>query len=954
MTSFTNIKPTYISIASLLFLMIFTAGAQNLQPQYFSMPEGISSEDYVKGKIIFKVKEELNHFIKGNKIESDVFELTLKKIEAQQTRKIFPNHLPPAKSHHLNGQPYSDLSRIFQTDVPAGFSLEKAINELYQTGMVEYAQPWYIPQPLYEPDDPFIESQYYLNNIKAYDAWEIEQGDTTIVIAITDTGIDLLHPDLVNNIAYNYDDPINGTDTDNDGYPDNFQGWDIAENNNDPQWDVNAHGVHVAGIAGAQANNGTGMAGVGFNSKILPIKISDPDGRLVRAYEGIVYAADKGAQVINCSWGGAMSPGQFGQDIINYAVLNRDAVVIAAAGNSNNSVRIYPASYINAMSVAATNIDDHKWDGSSYGKLVDLSAPGAGIFSTWPNGSYVASNGTSMAAPVVAGAAALLRAHFPEYNALQIAAQLKVTTDIIDTIPENEDYAGLMGTGRLNIYRALTETHHPYLLFTGLEHSMEHYQLFNPGESFELGAEFFNLLATAENMSAVLSTQSNHIEILQDEAVMGEIQHNQAANNFSNPFIVKLLEDIPASHEATFTISFFNELGIYAGEQNFNMTFNLDYVDFETDILSTTINSRGNIGYNYPNFNQGVGFLYSGTNQNRTLLDAAGFVAGISTSAVVDNIYGPMEDSFTNSFGSVENARMVANSDLGDILIKGSFNDSVAGEKKIGLKVDYRIYAFNDAPLNKFIILEYDIINTSDESKPGFYAGFYADWVIQDVRNHRASFDPDNNMGYAFSANGGSFTGVSLLSHSQTRHYAFDNQGFGGSLKINDGFTSFEKYTAMKSTRENAGFFDIDNDISSLISTGPFNLQQQDTLKVAFAILAGDHLNDLQNSARLASLIYNGDFLSTQDGRNPAFIPNLKSYPNPFTNELSARFLQHSPGKAEIYVYDISGRQIYHHLENNSAVGEINHTINTSVWKNGTYIIQIVTPDYSQSFKAIK
>ncbi len=953
MIFYTSKKSIYFTVSFLSFLLVLTAYGKTPQRDYFIMPEGITSEDYLEGKIIFKVKEEISHTIKGDKIESGEFELALKKIEARYVRKMFPNHLPPSKSYHISGQPYSDLSRIFQTDLQDGNSLEKAINELYQTGLVEYAQPWYIPKPLYQPDDPFIESQYYLSNIKAYEAWEIEQGDTNIVIAITDTGIDLLHPDLVNSIAYNYDDPLNGEDTDNDGYADNFQGWDIAENNNNPQYDVNAHGVHVAGIAGASADNGTGMAGVGFNSRILPIKISDSDGRLVRAYEGIVYAADKGAQVINCSWGGAMSTGQFGQDIINYAVLNKDAIVIAAAGNSNNQIRIFPASYINALSVAATNIHDHRWEGSSYGKLIDLSAPGAGIFSTWPNGSYISSNGTSMAAPVVAGAAALLRAHFPEYNALQIAAQLKVTTDLIDTIPENEPYSGQMGTGRLNIYRALTETHHPYLLFTGLEQSMEYYQLFNPGESFELGAEFLNLLATSENMSARLSTQSDYIEILQDQAIMGQVFHNQLTNNFSNPFIIKLLENIPASHEATFTISFFNELGVYAGEQNFNMTFNLDYVDFETEILSTTINSRGNIGYNYPNFNQGVGFLYSGTNQNRTLLNVAGLVAGVSTSAVVDNIYGPMENSFTNSFGSVENARMVANPDLGNIMIKGIFNDSVANEKKIGLKINYRIYGYTAAPSNKFIILEYDIINTSEESKPGFYAGFYADWVIQDVRNHRAAFDPENNMGYAFSANGGSFTGVSLLSHSQIRHYAFDNQGFGGSLKIKDGFTSFEKYTAMKSSRENAGFFDIDNDISSLISTGPFNLQSQDTLKVAFAVIAGDHLNDLQNSAQMASLFYNGDFTSTQPIPD-TFFSNIKSFPSPFTDKLTARFYQQTKGKSEIFVFDISGRQIYHHPYMNAMPGEINHIINTSDWESGTYIIQIITPHYSHSIKAIK
>lgn len=919
----------------------------------FVMPEGISPEDYLEGKIIFKMKKETAPFLKADAILVDDFELVLKELHVSKPGKMFPNQAPPTKAYHSSGQEYSDLSRIYHIDVSKETALEDAINRLYSTGLIEYAQPWYIPALLSEPNDPFMDSQYYLQNIAAYDAWSVEPGDSSVVIAIIDTGIDIKHPDLINNICYNYFDPVNGFDSDNDGYIDNFNGWDLGDDDNDPQWDVNAHGVHVAGIAGASTNNGTGMAGVGYNSRILPIKISDPDGRLVHSYEAIVYAADQGAGVINCSWGGAISPGQFGQDIINYAVLNKDAVVIAAAGNSNNQVRIYPASYINVVSVAATDINDVKWSGSSYGKRVDLSAPGANIFSTWPNGSYVASNGTSMAAPVVSGASALLRAHFPDYSALQIAAQLKVTTDLIDTIAANTQYAGLMGTGRLNIYRALTETHHPYLMFTGLQHPSEHYQMFQPGETFELGAEFLNMLASAQNMHARLSTQSQYIEIVSDESLMGEVVHNQKTNNFTNPFVVKIKENIPPSHEEIFTINFFNEDSVYAGHQNFSMTFNLDYIDFAWGNIQTTLNSKGNIGYNYPNYNQGVGFLYASANQNRSLISCAGLIAGVSSSAVVDNIYGPVENSFSNSFFSLENVRRVDNPEFADFLAKGSFNDSLGGYSKLGIKVDYRIYALNQAPLDKFLILEYDIINPTQESLPGLYVGYYADWIIQDVRNHRASFDPENRMGYAFSANGGNFTALQLLSHSSMKHYAFDNQGFGGSLKINDGFTSFEKFTAMKSSRENAGFYDKDNNVSTLISTGPFNLPSQDTLKVAFAILAGDHLNDLQANAQLASLVYHDDFTSSQqiNGENPF---SLRVFPNPVTDYIVAEFNTLMGGSGEISVYSLNAKRIYHeYIE--GLPGEITrHSINMQHVENGMYIIQLKTTNQVQSIKILK
>ncbi len=950
-----GIKILLLTVIITVVCSVYTRSvAQSKDVQFFQMPENITSDDYLPGEIIFKLKEEFRPSEKREQPADMFFQRILKNLKASETKKLFPKHTPPEKSLHASGQPYTDLSLIYSTFIPDDVSLEKAISNLYASGMVEYAQPRYLPELLYEPDDPFTGSQYYLQNIRAFEAWAIEKGDTNIVIAITDTGIDLLHPDLIDAIAYNYDDPTNGEDSDNDGYIDNFHGWDMGENNNSPQYNVNAHGVHVSGIAGASTDNGTGMAGVGFNSRILPVKISNADGRLVKAYEGIVYAADQGADVINCSWGGFVSPGQFGQDIINYAVFNRDAVVIAAAGNSNNQARMYPASFANSISVAATNSQDVKWDGSSYGNLVDLSAPGAGIFSTWKNGSYITSSGTSMAAPVVAGAAALLRSYYPGYSALQIAAQLKVTTDLIDTIPENQDYAGLLGNGRLNILRALTENDHPYLMLSQFEYPGEYYQLFNPGETFTLGARFINLLSATQNITAKISTTSQHIEILSDEALLGTIEHMETVDNFEEPFVLRIEQNIPPSHEADFTISFFTENGAFAGRQNFSMTFNLDYVTIDNNQIQTTINSKGNIGFNYPDYNQGVGFLYSNTNQNRTLIKSAGFMAGISTAKVVDNIYGAAEDSFSNLLYPHENARILDDPLYGDIHISGIFSDTLAGISRAGIKVYYDIYAFSEAPLDKFMILEYNIVNISGENLPGFYAGFFADWSLRDFRNHRAAFDAENKLGYAFSANGGNYTGIQLLSHDNINHYAFDNQGFGGSIRINNGFTSFDKYTALRTNRNSAGFFDKDNDISTLVSAGPFIIPDTDTLHLAFALLAGDHINDLQASAQLAALVYSGDNPLATDYINKSVF-GVHTYPVPAGDYMNISYLQENSSSAvEIRIYDMKARLQFRRKTDNPLPGKQNLQIDTSQWPEGTYIIQMISDNVVESFRVTK
>lgn len=909
---------------------------------YFTMPSDADTDGYEKGRIIFKMKSGWSGYCKANEISLDGFENVQKKLGAQSVRKMFPRHMPPQKQKHESGQDFVDLSTVYTMQIPDSVSLEWAINKLYATGLVEYAQLSVVPEILYLPDDPFTDSQYYLENIQAYDAWDIQKGDTSIVIAITDTGIDLLHPDLIDNIAYNYNDPINGEDSDNDGYIDNYNGWDTGENDNDPQYDENAHGVHVSGAAAATPDNGTGIAGVGFNSRLLPVKISDSDGRLVGSYQGIVYAADQGAGVINCSWGGTLSPGQFGQDIINYAVLNRNAVVVCAAGNADNQLKVYPASYNNSLSVAGTDANDVKWSGSSYGSLVDLSAPGTNVYSTWPNGSYIPGNGTSFASPQVAGAAALLRAQFPEYNALQIAAQLKVTTDNIDTIAENEPFAGLMGTGRLNVYKALSDTTKPFLLLTQLEHPEEYYQQFNPGETFELGAEFLNLLAPSQNLNAMLTSKSDYVDIISENSFLGEFDHMETSDNFSDPFVLSISANIPPSHEADFTISFLTSDGFFAGRQNFSITFNLDYIDLVTERISTTVNSKGNLGYNYPDMSQGLGFIVESTNQNRSMLACAGFLAGSSTSTVVDNIYGAMEESFSDLFVSLENARVQQYSGLGDHLIAGSFSDSLADAKKIGINVDYNVFSFDGEYLSNFLILEYKVINVSGENVPGFYAGFFADWDIQDVKNHRAAFHQELNLGYAFSATGGNFTALQLINHDNVKHYAFDNQGFGGSLRIDNGFTSFEKYTAMKSTRDNAGFFDLDNDISSLIAAGPFNFLDGDTLTFAFALIAGANINEIENSATKAIQIYNGEFLNQQLSD---IVENTTDvFPNPsHYKSLNIRIVEGVRKPFQVRIFDLNGKMQYYKTFDPSGGNENLFSLNLHGLPSGFYIMKIET-----------
>ncbi|UCE07679.1 MAG: S8 family serine peptidase, partial [bacterium] len=369
--------------------------------------------------------------------------------------------------HHPNS---SELSGIYNLCFDSTIRPEEFAADLSQYGLFEYVEPRYlsfVSETI--PNDTLLSHQFYLAQINMFSAWDVQQGSPDIVIAIVDNGTDYQHPDLFENIWTNQAEAQGkpGFDDDGNGYIDDIYGWDFGENDNDPTFGTDegkiaAHGTHIAGIASAVTNNIAGIAGVGWKCKIMTIKTSEDENTLLIpfGYEGIVYAADNGAQIINNSWGRSGVYSQYEQDIINYAV-RKGSIIIGAAGNSNKQTMFYPAGYVHVIAATAVNEADQKASYSNYGKFVDISAPGGDlnnkIFSTFPveRGSYGELSGTSMASPIVAGIMALMINQCPEATLVQLNRQLVLTADNIDVL--NPDYQGLLGFGRVDGLGALTE-----------------------------------------------------------------------------------------------------------------------------------------------------------------------------------------------------------------------------------------------------------------------------------------------------------------------------------------------------------------------------------------------------------------------------------------------------------------------------------------------------------------
>lgn len=310
--------------------------------------------------------------------------------------------------------------------LPVGMTVQQAIS--YYKGLpgVVYAEPNYIRHVLLTPNDPKYGQQYGPQKVQAPKAWDLLLGAPSTKIAIVDTGVDYNHEDLTGKV---------------------IKGYDFANNDSDPM-DDNGHGTHCAGIAAANTNNGKGVAGIAGNDTILAVKVMMGNGTGTgdAIDAGIKFAADNGASVISMSIGG-YGRSQAEEDVINYA-WNKGAVLVAAAANDGITDHVYPGAFENCICVAATDRNDAKADFSNYGAdWVDVAAPGVDIMSTLPGNKYGLDSGTSMATPLVAGVAGLLRAYSPDSTNVEIRNAIESTCDPV---------GNFIAYGRVNVYRAIS------------------------------------------------------------------------------------------------------------------------------------------------------------------------------------------------------------------------------------------------------------------------------------------------------------------------------------------------------------------------------------------------------------------------------------------------------------------------------------------------------------------
>lgn len=526
--------------------------------------------EFVRGRVLVKLAPEIrmrSPALQGGWTQSTDVNQALAAQNILRLDRILPG-VSEAGRLPLDGR-QPDVARWYRALLQdSEADVQAVVEALNRVPGVEYAEPDYIGRPGAAPNDPRYAEQWALSKIQIEGAWAVVTGSPAVVIAMVDSGIDLDHPDLSPNLWSNPGEIAgNGVDDDGNGYVDDLRGWNFVSGTSDV-WDDNGHGTLVAGIAAARTDNGVGIAGVCGNCRVMPVKVMQPSGAANYSdiATGIVYAADKGARVINLALGG-YADSRAVRDAIDYAIA-KNVVVVGGAGNDDTSAPFYPAAYDDVIAVAGTTNTDTRTAFTNYGSWVDVSAPGEGILTTALGGDYLTTSGTSMAAPSGAGLAGLLLTLHPDWTPAMVRLQLMQTADSIDHL--NPGYEGKLGSGRLNAAQAV-QPPVPILTYAGYGADGTANGRPDFGASVGLAVSVYNDWADAMNVNATLRTIDPYVTVVTGSAAYGDILSGQTVAN-TTPFSITIATGAGYNHAIPFTLDLTANNGGYATTLAFTVT----------------------------------------------------------------------------------------------------------------------------------------------------------------------------------------------------------------------------------------------------------------------------------------------------------------------------------------------------------------------------------------------
>lgn len=838
------------------------------------------------------------------------------------------------------------ISRLIATEEPllrtyvikfkgdmSPFEFCSELKELYPD-IIEIAEPVYIDRKQIEPNDPRLNSQYLLfDQINAFDAWDIEDGDPSVVVGISDNGIHQYHEDLLPNIAVNEDEiEDDGIDNDENGYIDDYIGYNLANEDDELGWGntyvTDNHGTQAAGIAAAKWNNNIGIAGVAGECRMFPLKIASNNSPrdLDYSYESILVAADLGIDVLNCSWGTVKPYSQIDQSIIDYA-LERDVVVVVSGGNidsySSTTSTYYPAGYKGVLAVGEVDFND-RFD-NVVGRPVRILAPSQGNMSTVVNGTYQqVSGGTSFASPVVAGVAAIARSKHPDLSARQIIEFIRQCGEDVSDInygqyhkllPKRIDMLEVVTTDPMSVPGIALEN----IEFTDIDGQAR--DRFVEGETVYLKVYIKNFLADGNNLKATLSKAydfNNTIEITDSVALIPKIQQDEEFILSGYKFnIINGLSD-----RVIFRVDFTNEDG-YHDFLKLEFTPNIDVTTFSNSAISFSVGDRGNFGFNsYSENRLGVGFIL---NDEPNQLWEAGIMATENNEKLVSSVYGTTDDF--NDFISIE-PFVYPNRHRGVIDDSGILGDRIGIETTIEYIIRNGSEQYTKAALS--------VKNVSGETLNDIAVGYFFDFDVND--------DSDNNIaGLLPEAIPDTFKEIAAIAE-YIAHAEDGHQYFGAATITNEEGAIPQASSIDYSIFGDTGF-KVDDQIKTLNSDGSWQISGVHDMAIIVGMKFPGALADGE-SKKCDICIAGGEtkeelalqlmdcLLSPSSVAEAKEYHNIQIYPVPASDFVIIEGAE--PGLNSYKIVDLMGRDLlrgdFHYDTNRIDVSQI---------KSGSYIISI-------------
>lgn len=799
------------------------------------------------------------------------------------------------------------------------------------------------------PDDPRLISQsWYLGLIGAPEAWETVRGqDGHVLVAVVDTGTDITHPDLAGNLWRNPGEiEGNGIDDDGNGFVDDIVGWNFALDVADPtgieeQLSNRDHGTHVAGIIAAITDNAMGVAGIGFNPRLMAINAADPerDGFLRYGYDGIVYAALMGADVINCSWRtvralpGApvvVSPAfrDFENDVCEAAAALGSVVVAAAGNDASATAAPTPAFYPSVLAVTATRSQSQLlWSISNTGPWVDLAAPGEFIWSTLSTQNpsidpYGPKSGTSMAAPIVAAAAALLKVQHPAWTPLQVRQRLRGTADSLVEI-DLQRGAGA-GSGLVRLDRAVGPTEVPGI------HVGAPTLLDEDGDGVPEGGEEITLVFPVTSpfdfggpVQISFSSDDAYVVPLEDRLRLARIDAGVTLD-VRRGLTFYIRESVPAARIAR--IDFHWQTDEASGRDSHWVELLPIQASLSGGAVRMSAASNGKLGYADPTRSllpSGTGLRADGSRSTSMVFGA--LLLGTGPEQVQNAVQAARPSSAFEDFRPEQEQSLTLSQGQGgggtrqEILLRYSDN---ASANRLGAGVEQRVIGWSDTERGSFVISRWRVL-ARIESIENLHLGVLVDWSgADDDGRERVVLDAEQGMQWVepASGSGAPWAGAILLEGPGDLRGDWlwalapgDSLAREGRPTVYDvgnldrKLSEAELWPLLSRPAESTS--SAVGNVAGVLGSGPVDVPLGTSVDLVLAFAVEADLGRLRESFRAARRSWDS-VREGEDGEAPVRFELLPNLPNPFNPSTAIRFALPQSAPVRLVIYDVRGRRV--------------------------------------------